>query len=585
MVSSLPKAGFDRTAARSSLCCCRLSWTLPVPRLRPFIDRAVNASAPVDAFVLDKKPPGRAAEGRQERPNKPFLARDLAPLNQGPAASGFADRSANSEAWSAAFSKGRGGACQQPRMRRSRRRRKSCIKRAENRAMSLTLQLVNETALPDGGPVSFRVNGKRGIDIGRAAHLDWTLPDPTRYISSKHCEIRYKDGGYWLHDVSTNGTFLNGAVHRMPSPQRLRNGDQFTVGHYVVAVTIDGAEEAGGEDERKAAQPPVQVSGGQELWADVGGVAPAIDPKQLRPARDRAPVHADFLDWAADVPDPFAQSAPHTPAQPAISTPAPVPPVMNWTAGAASLGPVPPRSHAPSPVLGQPKRQASDGEIWQDTTPFAPDPPPSVAAAGGSLSFSNAENESAAAFVRQLARSAGLSEDLFERTNPADLAQQIGIALRLLAENLMQLLSARQQAKGFARSSSHTIVEATDNNPLKLSPSAHDALAIMFGPVNSAYLDAHRAILQAFEDLKVHQIQTYSAMQQALAIIVEDLDPKKMERETEGAAGISSLFQSRNAKLWDAYKARWEDKIGRKGGTAIEAFMQYFAEYYDRKGG
>ena len=134
--------------------------------------------------------------------------------------------------------------------------------------MSLTLHLVNETTLPDGGPVSFRVNGKRSIDIGRAAHLDWTLPDPTRYISSKHCEIRYEDGSYWLHDVSTNGTFLNAAEHRMHAPHRLRNGDRFTVGHYIVAVMVEGAEEAGGEDARGAAPSPVQVSRGQELWAD-----------------------------------------------------------------------------------------------------------------------------------------------------------------------------------------------------------------------------------------------------------------------------------------------------------------------------
>src|ERR1700704_5117869 len=99
---------------------------------------------------------------------------------------------------------------------------------AEEPAMSLALQLVNETTLPDGGPVSIRITGKRGIDIGRDAHLDWTLPDPTRYVSSKHCEIRYKDGGYWLHDVSTNGTFLNGGDHRMSAPPRLRNGDPFS---------------------------------------------------------------------------------------------------------------------------------------------------------------------------------------------------------------------------------------------------------------------------------------------------------------------------------------------------------------------
>src|SRR6516164_1037993 len=113
--------------------------------------------------------------------------------------------------------------------------------------MEVILQLVNETTLPDGGPVSCRIRGMRGIDIGRATHLDWTLPDPTRYISSKHCEIRYKDGGYWLHDVSTNGTFLNDSDNRMHAPHLLRNGDRFTVGHYIVAVTIDGPKEVNDE--------------------------------------------------------------------------------------------------------------------------------------------------------------------------------------------------------------------------------------------------------------------------------------------------------------------------------------------------
>ena len=75
--------------------------------------------------------------------------------------------------------------------------------------MPLTLQLVNETTLPDGGPVSFQLSGKCAIDIGRAAHLDWTLPDPTKFISNKHCEIRYKDGGcrWWKHRAANREMF------------------------------------------------------------------------------------------------------------------------------------------------------------------------------------------------------------------------------------------------------------------------------------------------------------------------------------------------------------------------------------------
>ncbi|MBL8587049.1 MAG: FHA domain-containing protein, partial [Methylobacteriaceae bacterium] len=108
--------------------------------------------------------------------------------------------------------------------------------------MPLTLTIENMDTLPDGGPMSVTVRGQRGIDIGREAHLDWTLPDPSRFISGKHCEVRWREGGFWLHDVSTNGTYLNGSDRRMAEPHRLRNGDRLTIGHYIIAVAVDGEE-------------------------------------------------------------------------------------------------------------------------------------------------------------------------------------------------------------------------------------------------------------------------------------------------------------------------------------------------------
>ena len=47
--------------------------------------------------------------------------------------------------------------------------------------MPLTFAIENQTNLPDGGPLSVTVSGKRGLDIGRDQHLDWTLPDPTAH--------------------------------------------------------------------------------------------------------------------------------------------------------------------------------------------------------------------------------------------------------------------------------------------------------------------------------------------------------------------------------------------------------------------
>ena len=46
------------------------------------------------------------------------------------------------------------------------------------------------------------------ISIGRASKNDWILQDPERILSSEHCVVHCKDGGYVLTDTSTNGTFL-----------------------------------------------------------------------------------------------------------------------------------------------------------------------------------------------------------------------------------------------------------------------------------------------------------------------------------------------------------------------------------------
>ncbi len=122
----------------------------------------------------------------------------------------------------------------------------------------LALKIENFDRLPDGGPVQFRVD-RRGFDLGRDQHLDWTLPDPTRSISGKHCEIRYFDGCYWLYDVSTNGTFINNSGKRMQSPYKLADGDQLTIGDYIISVSVTGLESARTPRSRGRARPGRRV--------------------------------------------------------------------------------------------------------------------------------------------------------------------------------------------------------------------------------------------------------------------------------------------------------------------------------------
>jgi type VI secretion system protein ImpI len=154
--------------------------------------------------------------------------------------------------------------------------------------------------------------------------------------------------------------------------------------------------------------------------------------------------------------------------------------------------------------------------------------------------------------------------------------------MRIAADNVRQLLQARAESKGLMRSSNQTMVQATENNPLRFAPTVEEALAIMFGPPTASYLDARKTLEQSFRDLKTHQIGMFMAMQQALQELTADLDPKVIDSTTEAEKGVSALLGSRSARLWDIYVARWKAKTARHERGLSGVFMQYFAEAYDK---
>lgn len=449
--------------------------------------------------------------------------------------------------------------------------------------MVLRFHIENEPNLPDGGPVSFSVTGRRSVDIGRDRHLDWTLPDPARMISGKHCEVHFRDGGYWLHDVSTNGTFLNGADQRLRAPHRLRDGDRLTIGHYIIAVSVD--DEAGGRavnHEAKLHASPVQQHANYgELWAADPDVPPPIDPQQLRKPREAArPVHPEFLDWAASVPapgaDPLRPSSPMPSSQPYAQDD------MSWASGPVAA---PEPQVAPPPAMPTPRRPS----VWTDEE-AAPARSASSRAQAEGLRAPQVTADGAAAampvggadFARLVARAAGLPDTFFANKSDAELAEQLGIILRMTVDNLMALLQARTQAKQLTRSTSQTTIQAIENNPLKFSPTSEEAMRILFGPPTRSYLDAQRAFAQGFSDLKSHQLKTYMAMQHAVRELIAGIDPTLMARELELQRGASSWLGTNKGKLWDEFLTRWKAHLGRDGSAPIDTFMLHFSDYYDR---
>ncbi|TIR32489.1 MAG: type VI secretion system-associated FHA domain protein TagH [Mesorhizobium sp.] len=152
--------------------------------------------------------------------------------------------------------------------------------------MFIRLQINNVDSLPAGMSTGYSARD-RSFEIGREA-CDWTLPDPDKFISGRHCDVRYEAGAFWLHDVSRNGTFINGSTHRMAGPHRLDHGDRLLIGRYVILVSIDDERATMGHPESRhgSTRREMPVATGRPL--DFGG-EPFFNPAEQRSGQ-RAPV-------------------------------------------------------------------------------------------------------------------------------------------------------------------------------------------------------------------------------------------------------------------------------------------------------
>src|ERR1700722_18947552 len=107
--------------------------------------------------------------------------------------------------------------------------------------MTLTLSVLR---CPDAVPPETKQVSGGEFRIGRGQDNDWIMPDPDRMLSKKHCVIAFRNGGWVIADISTNGTFLNRDVEPLGQGQArsLADGDRVRLGSYEIEVRIAQAE-------------------------------------------------------------------------------------------------------------------------------------------------------------------------------------------------------------------------------------------------------------------------------------------------------------------------------------------------------
>ena len=422
----------------------------------------------------------------------------------------------------------------------------------------LKLKIENFDKLPDGGPLDYAVD-RRGFDLGRDSHLDWSLPDKNRVVSGKHCEVRYYDDAYWLVDVSTNGTFVNDSDKRVQSPYLLRDGDRLSIGEYLIAVSVSALpprQKAPIQFEAMPmpAPPPVQSA---SVWDTGVQASPPIDPRDLMPPPSPAEQAPAFLNQALHVPDinpSYEQAAVRTP-QPvassawAVETPRHLPEHHDQpSTGQQAAPPVAPRSTNAASVPAPPVREtaAAESHEWQ----------------------------------RSFAKGAGLAPDTFDKLEPQAFAELVGQLVRIASSGLMDMLQSRAEAKALSRGG-RTMIRATENNPLKFMPTAEEAMLAILMPRGKGYLGAVETFEKSFTDLKQHHIAILAAMQASANELLNELSPQTL---VKSSTAKKSILSNAKAKHWDELEHIWANKTNGRENGILDAFLDEFAKHYEKFG-
>jgi type VI secretion system FHA domain protein len=488
--------------------------------------------------------------------------------------------------------------------------------------MTLTLAIRNVAGLDNGMPVEFVLH-RRGAVIGRSPTCDWSLPDPRNHISSRHCEVAFDGQHYVLTDLSTNGTFLNGASERLAAPHRIAEGDVLQIGQYEVGARLSG-QSALRDEEPPAAQPWRGWDDGAAVveraatspsgWASPApspsgasaGWQPQLGPSLARTDQPRVSPSPVSGGWAAPVapveaPVSSAWSAPIPAAEPASgwSSAAPDRPsapspddvwgriaegnVVDWARGGFGqpvepprdpLGLAPPAARAALPAetpqiarfgandgWGAPASPAEPAVPTQQS-PTPQSPPPAPAAPGG---------------AEQLVSGAGLAPTQVEDHSPALLARS-GRLLHRLVAGLVVMVEARARAKAQLGAET-TAFNPAGNNPIKFARTPEEALAMLLNPPQRGFMDAERAIEDAFVDLQSHQMATLRAMQGALKATLDRFSPTAIRGRAESGGLLERILPgARDAALWQAY----EKEFGGVAQGSDEAFMDVFAKEFRR---
>lgn len=462
--------------------------------------------------------------------------------------------------------------------------------------MKATLSIIE--APIDSGLQGQTVSFDSQLNIGRADNCELKLIDNQRIVSSLHASLQISNNTISITDQSTNGTRVNTLENQIPrgAPYDISDGDILFVGLYQIKVAIENAEQSVIQ-----AAPPSQDLGGSFLDSLQMSPAPNSDSQpgfqqniaspleSNNPLGDSLSNDNDDLDqWldmntssaSADIQsqgptnndsllDHVSQQAPETLNPLEMLDPSTKASAVDDLLGSTGLS-----AQAEDDWWNEPSQSETLGrsQVVEEafTAPVFAKPEPTPAAVTPQPSAAPARNNALTSKMGVTTK----SED--------ELTDEVVQAMRTVTDGLISIMRLRSNIKNEMKVD-RTVIGVRENNPLKFSPTADDALKLMFDTPGTAFLSANDAIKESVKDIENHQSATIIGMKIAFDFMLKQFNPERIESLAAemGQRKIGRL--GGKTKAWDFYQSFYARLLVDKSASYQQLFGDVFSQEYEKQ--
>ena len=207
---------------------------------------------------------------------------------------------------------------------------------------------------------------------------------------------------------------------------------------------------------------------------------------------------------------------------------------------------------------------------------------PAPAAVGAAAAIDGAQ------VLAVLAQALELEPGELDAAHPMETVRIVGELLNLTVNGLYQMLEMRASLKNELRIEDRTMIATRENNPLKHSDNARDALRYLVDVRqhgNKLFLQPNKAIGDAVNDVCAHEMAVMAGTRAALLAALKMFSPGTVEKRIKKSGALDSVMPAlHKAKLWESFLAMYGELEKEAEDHFDRLLNQEFARAYAEQG-